>query len=406
MAEQSNSTAVGGPSSSSSPNSQPAKRSVSFRSSPSTKTIPEFSAFSSSESEFTRPRSTSGARGNGSSGHTSANSSTGDTSSSTPLGPLKPALKPSSRKLPPQEQYQHPDPLIRRLRLVDGRGKPIDLQKYFRDCKVLALYFSSQWAGMPLKEYQKIITDFQSKHPHEFKVVYVSVDVDEEWYKAGVEGKPWVSMVWNDGSSLPSERSDYTASTGFGSNLKASSAADRRSGAASSGSDDGSSGVNTPLTPSEPLPPVKLHNEEDFLLAGEIDIDSSLSLTDTAGTSYLRPYSRVHLASKLDILAAPTLAIYHVPTRRLIERNARMRRMQEHEGPETWARWSKGEGAGGLGLQDAIHSNRAMVLVALLSLGYFLMVKIGGPEFNFIPRLLGQVEQKVINPALTEQLRG
>lgn len=56
--------------------------------------------------------------------------------------------------------------------------------------------------------------------------------------------------------------------------------------------------------------------------------------------------------------------------------------MQEHEGPETWARWSKGEGAGGLGLQDAIHSNRAMVLVALLSLGYFLMVKIGGPEFN------------------------
>jgi hypothetical protein len=69
---------------------------------------------------------------------------------------LKPALKPSSRKLPPPEQYQHSDPLLRRLRLVDDKGKPIDLRRHFRDCKVVALYFSSQWAGAPLKEYQKV----------------------------------------------------------------------------------------------------------------------------------------------------------------------------------------------------------------------------------------------------------
>lgn len=33
------------------------------------------------------------------------------------------------------------------------------------------------------------ITDFCRAHPHEFKVVYVSVDVDERWYKAGTQGK-------------------------------------------------------------------------------------------------------------------------------------------------------------------------------------------------------------------------
>jgi len=33
------------------------------------------------------------------------------------------------------------------------------------------------------------ITEFCRAHPHEFKVVYVSVDVDERWYKAGVQGK-------------------------------------------------------------------------------------------------------------------------------------------------------------------------------------------------------------------------
>lgn len=33
------------------------------------------------------------------------------------------------------------------------------------------------------------ISSFQSRHLHEFKVVYVSVDVDEAWYKAGIQGK-------------------------------------------------------------------------------------------------------------------------------------------------------------------------------------------------------------------------
>lgn len=377
--------------------SQPTKRSVSFRSSPSTQTIQEFSSRDSAMDSVANSSSNASASRSFAvnqplkEGFTLSASSSSSTASALPpsaslsSATLKPALKPSSRKLPPPEQYQHPDPLLRRLRLVDNGGSPVNLKQYFRDCKVVALYFSSQWAGMPLKEYHKTITDFQAKHPHEFKVIYVSVDVDEEWYKAGVQDKPWVSMVWNDGSSLPSERGEASevtsAKAGFGSNLNPrSSASSSAEHSAQYSSDDGSATFDSPLI--DLSSPPKLYNEEDFLLAGEVDIDSTLSLTDTAGTSYLRPYSRVHLASKLDILAAPTLAIYHVPSKKLIERNARMRRMQDGERHETWERWSRGEGSGGLSFKDALQSNKVMVFVSLVSLLYFVLVQLGGEKYN------------------------
>lgn len=134
-----------------SPESLPVKRSVSFKTSPATnshndahahRASPNDDATAQEEATVFEPSSPVAAP--------LPPSSTMSTSS------LKPALKPSSRKLPPPEQYQHPDPLIRRLRLVDSTGSPINLKQYFRDCKVVALYFSSQWAGMPLKEYQKV----------------------------------------------------------------------------------------------------------------------------------------------------------------------------------------------------------------------------------------------------------
>ncbi|CAO1620271.1 unnamed protein product [Sympodiomycopsis kandeliae] len=368
---------------------QPTKRSVSFRSSPHTSPISTFTSEHDQNSNATNAGSSFGHHLEASSSSSNAGFDSGATTASSSLSssPLKPALKPSSRKLPPKEQYHHPDPLIRRLRLVDDKGSPVNLKQYFRDCKVLALYFSSQWAGMPLKEYQQTIGDFQRRHPHEFKVVYVSVDVDEEWYKAGVKDKPWVSMVWNDGSSLPSERSETAATRGFGSNLSSPAMSTQHSAQSSSSDTRSDDEADLPAQP-------KLHNEEDFLLAHEVDIDASLSLTDTSGTSYLRPYSRVHLASKLDILAAPTLAVYHLPSRRLIERNVRVRRMQESERDETWARWSKGEGAGGIGLKDALHANKVMVWVSVFSLLYFILVRVGGEEYNFLIHAINRLGQQ------------
>ncbi len=251
-------------------------------------------------------------------------STPGNANNASPPGSvLKSAMKPGKdrKRLPPAEQYQHPDPLLRRLRLVDAYGVPVDLRKTFRDTKLVGFYFASQWAGQPLKEYHQAIADFCRKHPHEFKAIYVSVDVDEQWYKAGVKDKPWFSMVWNDGSSMPAERADRTAApTGPDGDL-------------------------------DELP--RLYNNEDFLLANEQDIDESLSHTDKSGEAYLRPFSRVHLAAKLNIIAAPTLCIYHLESGKMLEWNVRMARLNSHRAKETWERWLAGEKATQFTVADA-----------------------------------------------------
>lgn len=49
--------------------------------------------------------------------------------------------------IPPKETYQHPDPLLRRLRLRDGWGKPVNLETEFRDAQVVAILFGCVVGG-------------------------------------------------------------------------------------------------------------------------------------------------------------------------------------------------------------------------------------------------------------------
>ena len=65
--------------------------------------------------------------------------------SSTNKPNVKPAIKQQVSLLPPAERYQHPDPLLRRLRLRDGHGEPVNLRQMFSDTKLVLFYFSSQW---------------------------------------------------------------------------------------------------------------------------------------------------------------------------------------------------------------------------------------------------------------------
>ena len=146
----------------------------------------------------------------------------------------------------------------------------------------------------------------------------MSVDVDEQWYKAGVKGQSWVSMVWNDGSSPPAGTEGNNHTEG---NSKEGSGDDTAPGAGRA----------------------TLYNGEDFLLGGEPDIDESLSHSDTSGEAYLRPFSRVHLASKLNIIAAPTLALYHLPTGKMLDRNVRMTKLKPGQEEAAWERWQNGE---------------------------------------------------------------
>ncbi|KAK0553304.1 hypothetical protein OC845_001304 [Tilletia horrida] len=300
-------------------------------------------------------------------GNSSTNSSS---ASSATTSALKPALKAGSerrKRLTAPEHYQHPDPLIRRLRLVDGKGQPVNLRQFFKNVKVVGFYFSSQWAGQPLKEYHKTISEFSRRHDKEFKVIYVSVDVDEQWYKAGTKDMPWVSMVWNDGSSLPSERSNPS------SNGSASGAPN--SGSGSFLSDEHAS----------------LHNNEDFLLANEADIDESLSQNDSSGEAYLRPFSRVHLAAKLNIIAAPTLCTYHLPSRKMLDWNVRMGRLAQGRAEETWTRWERGEPAASFGMMDVIQGKPISFVLAIFAVLYAAFITIAGPEYNILGNLVASL---------------
>lgn len=60
--------------------------------------------------------------------------------------PKKSALKPGRQTpLPPAGHYQHPDPLVRRLRLVDAKSNPVNLKQELRETQLLLFYFGSQW---------------------------------------------------------------------------------------------------------------------------------------------------------------------------------------------------------------------------------------------------------------------
>jgi hypothetical protein len=56
--------------------------------------------------------------------------------------PLSPTAPPDV----PPHLYQHPDPLLRRLRLESPSGVPItDIRAYFQDKKVIVFYFGGVW---------------------------------------------------------------------------------------------------------------------------------------------------------------------------------------------------------------------------------------------------------------------
>lgn len=97
---------------------------------------------------------------------------------------------------------------------------------------------------------------------------------------------------------------------------------------------DPSSSSSSTDQPSEPLEP--------FLLAGDPDLEEDTSLS-TPPSLYLRPYSRVHLADKWQILGVPNLVVYHLESRKVLSYHARFELLREGKLLSTWEKWSKGE---------------------------------------------------------------
>ena len=185
----------------------------------------------------------------------------------------------------------------------------------------------------------QLVADLCRAYPHELKTVYVSVDTDEKHYQAATRNRPWLSMEWNDGSSENPEEA--------------------------SASED------------ETQKP-----QESFLLADDDDLDAGVAATDTAGMSYVRPFSRVYMAYKLNVLLTPTLAVYSTQKRQFLDTNVRLSRLRPARVQGTMQVWLRGEPSPSINLVDVMYTVPWTTALALAALVYLIMVAIGGEQLS------------------------
>jgi len=191
-------------------------------------------------------------------------------------------------------------------------------------------------------------------------VIYVSVDLDKKYYDAATRNEPFLSMAWQDGSSEGEEVQDMNKVDDQDS---------------TAGQDDETA-------------------QESFLLAGDDDLEESVSLEDTSGTCYVRPYSRVYLADKLGVLMAPTLAVYHIGKRQVLDKNVPLRKLQNGRDADTMERWLCGERTPLFSVIDMVQTAPWTVVMAVIAILYAVLVRLGGPEFDLISKLSKAIAER------------
>jgi len=236
---------------------------------------------------------------------------------------------------------------------MDTYETPINLVNEFRDTEVVAFLFGSSWSKGKPGEFYKDIIEFTRRHPHRFKCIYVSIDTDSTGFKQNTSNKPWLAMVWNDGSNLP---------------------------------------ISNHEDADEPIGP--LAGSEDFLLAGEEDLESDLAEEDTTGKVYTRPFARVHLASKLGVLGVPTLVVYSLTQKKVLNYNVRPDLLLPERAETTWEAWHRGESAD-LSFTELLHKMRWTIVLLIFAIIYSLSVKLGGEDYNFLARWVLALAPKV-----------
>ncbi|POY73274.1 hypothetical protein BMF94_3608 [Rhodotorula taiwanensis] len=248
---------------------------------------------------------------------------------------------------PEKQYYSHPDPLLRRLRLRNGYGKEVDLEREFTDAKVVLFLFGATWRNSSKEPYD-LVANFARRHPHQCKVVYVSADTSERVFEQNTRSKPWLAMEWNDGSTLETPGAP----------------------------EDEPQDPSSTLAPTEPLEP--------FLLAGDPDLEDEVHHSDPKGELYLRPYSRVYLAEKWNVLGVPNVVVYHLPSRQILTHHARFDLLKDGKLESTWAKWSEGEKVE-FGIGDLVFALRWTISLAVLASAYAIGVRQGA-----VPDVLGQ----------------
>ncbi|KAK4700695.1 hypothetical protein P7C70_g5549, partial [Phenoliferia sp. Uapishka_3] len=287
--------------------------------------------------------------------------------------------------LPPKESYQHPDPLLRRLRLRDAWGKTVDLRTTFRDAEVVCFLFGATWPGSsnkdfivrsplqpgslsfalintrPVPDRRRVLqtTHAQTEGEHQLEprhealscssplatqVIYCSCDTSVQAYEANTKGKNWLSMEYGAPCVLRFEAFE----------------------------------AEPPSTTST-APVHTATYEEPFLLATDPDLEETVHDSDPTGSLYLRPYSRVYLAEKFSVLSVPSLVAYHVEKRAVIDQHVRFDSLKGEKGAETWAKWQKGE-SNGWDMYEIVDKLKWSLGFGVVAIGYVLAVRVGGAE--------------------------
>ncbi|CAD6588534.1 MAG: hypothetical protein CYPHOPRED_004426 [Cyphobasidiales sp. Tagirdzhanova-0007] len=248
----------------------------------------------------------------------------------------------------PPSIHSHPDPLLRRLRLTTPQGSEASARSELRDVHVVGFLFGSEVNTTRFgRELYQDVVDLCRRHPHRFKCIYVSIDPTEASYRASTAGKPWLSMVWEDGSSpvddeqLPEEVHTAHDET-FIHNI-----------------------TEAPLSPADS------------------DRPASSSVAQAIDEP---PLSRIAIAEMFSVLAVPHLAIYHVPTARVLTPNVKPHSLgpdRRHKTMESWlAGRSTESGDSLLGAKELVHRLRWTLTLALLAISYNLLRHFGGEAFD------------------------
>ncbi|OAV90403.1 hypothetical protein PTTG_02934 [Puccinia triticina 1-1 BBBD Race 1] len=224
------------------------------------------------------------------------------------------------------EADRHPDPILCRLLLNDQFGKPIKNPKlFFRDCKVVGFFFSAIWK-YDRDSFQQNVMDLCHRNPHRFKCIYISIDSSKQDFDKSTKEKPWVNMIWEDGSNMEEEKPAKLDKMDF-------------------------------ITPLEQELVKKI-------LAGKVDL-----LQDP------RPLSRVGLCSGLDVLFAPTLMVYHLESKTWLDSNVSHAAIGSREKREVALEtWEKGERLT-LTLMDILVGLRWAILIGTLGIIYVFLVR-------------------------------
>jgi len=261
----------------------------------------------------------------------------------------------------PPSLYAHPDPLLSRLRLNGSSGqpllKPTSPDSELRDAAVIAFVFGEQVHRENQdygKKLYKGIDELCRRSPHRIKCIYVSLDPDEDSFTNSLRGKPWLSCIWHDGSN----------------------------------SDRNVSMLQTPY-------------DEDFVHS-QLE-DKTLAPIAKAG-AYMRPLSRVGLATKFDVLSAPTIAIYHIPSASILSSRLKPAELRSDTIDASIAAWLEGKSSPTAlkstipNLGEVAYRMRWSLALAAIALLYQLLLVWGGDTFSISPLL-----QQIFAPSLMDK---